>query len=613
MSKKQRKLLVRIILAAFLFAAALFVPVKEIGKLFLFLIPYAIVGYDVIKGCIRNVRHGRVFDEKFLMTVATVGAFFLREYPEAVAVMLLYQAGEFFQSLAVGKSRRSIARLMDIRPDSATVIRDGIEVEVFPDEVSVGETILVRPGERLPLDGVILKGETLLDTAALTGESLPRKKMAGDEVLSGSINLRAPVLVRVTKLFEESTVSKILALVESAADKKAVTENFITRFARYYTPAVVIGALVLALLPPLFDGAWQEWLRRALSFLVVSCPCALVISVPLSFFGGIGGASRAGILMKGADNLETLARVKTVVFDKTGTLTEGKFQVTKVCPVGMEMQDLLLLAAKVESYSNHPIALSIVEAAGSFDADGVACEELAGRGMSAVIDGKQILLGNERLMKENGIALPKTEDCGTLVYVALDGDYVGHLLIEDKIKKNTGDAILGLSRLGISRTVMLTGDLQKTGERVGQTLGIRDIRTELLPADKVTAVEELLSASAPLAFVGDGINDAPVLARADVGVAMGVLGSDAAIEAADVVLMDDDPEKLVLAVKIARKTMRIVKENIWFSLAVKGTVLLLSALGMAAMWMAIFADVGVMLLAICNAMRTLRPPRSLKP
>ena len=611
MTRKQKKMLWRVAIAAVLMIITSVLPIEGWMRLSFFLIPYAVVGYDVVWGAIRNILRGQFFDEKFLMALATVGAFATGEHLEAVAVMLFYQIGELFQSIAVGKSRKSIAALMDIRPDSAVVLREGEEVEVFPDEVSVGETILVRPGEKIPLDGIILEGVSALDTAALTGESLPRDCAAGDEVLSGSVNLSGVLKIEVQKPYDQSTVSKILELVENSAIKKARAERFITRFAKYYTPCVVIGAVLLAVLPPLFIGNWSEWIHRALIFLVVSCPCALVISVPLSFFGGIGGASRKGILMKGGTDLEALSKVKTIVFDKTGTLTTGSFSVAGIHAVGMSEEELLEYAALAESHSTHPIADSICRAWGKeLDASRITGQqELSGKGIRAIIDDKRVLVGNEKLMKSTGIPFPPCEQMGTAVHIAIDGDYAGYIRITDEIKEGAADAIVGLKKAGVVHTVMLSGDLQPVVAAVGEKLGLDRIEAELLPQQKVEKVEALLAEKtdgSTLAFVGDGINDAPVLTRADVGIAMGALGSDAAIEAADIVLMDDQLQKLPEAICIARKTMNIVKQNIIFSLVVKGLVLLLGALGIAGIWLAVFADVGVMVIAILNAMRALK-------
>lgn len=610
MTRKQTKMLRRILIAAFLTAgivpAVHFVPLPWI-QLF-YIVPYAFVGWDVLWGAVRNIVNGQLFDEMFLMAIATVGAFFIGEYPEAVMVMLFYQIGELFQSIAVGRSRKSIAALMDVRPDSATVLRCGKEVVVSPQEVEVGEVILVRPGEKIPLDGTILEGETTVNNAALTGESLPQELSVGDEANSGAVNLTGVIRVRVAKSFGESTVSKILELVENSAAKKAKSERFITRFARYYTPCVVIGAVLLAVIPPLFLGSWTEWINRALIFLVVSCPCALVISVPLAFFGGIGGAGRKGILIKGASYIEALAKVKTVVFDKTGTLTCGTFSVTGVYPVNYTEQQLLEIAALAESYSNHPIAESVCSAYnGNLDQGRITkTEELPGRGVCAQIDGKTVLVGNCKLMAEFGISYEEGPQIGTVVYLGIDADYAGCIVLVDLPKTDASDAIQQLKAVGVSKTVMLTGDLDQVGQKVGRKLGMDEIYTQLLPHQKVERVEALLNNEGALAFVGDGINDAPVLTRADVGIAMGALGSDAAIEAADVVLMDDNPVKVVAAIKMARKTMSIVKQNIISALSVKGLVLVLGALGLAGMWVAVFADVGVMVLAILNSMRALK-------
>lgn len=607
MTRKQKKTLIRIAVAAGLLLAVAFLPLDGWLSLFLFLVPYGVIGYDVLWRALRNILRGQIFDEQFLMTIATLGAFAIVEYPEAVMVMLFYQLGEWFQGLAVGKSRKFIAALMDIRPDSATVLRNGEEIEVFPDEVQVGETIVVRPGEKIPLDGIVEDGNTTVNTAALTGESMPRDCGVGEPILSGSVNLTGLIKVKVTKNFGESTVSKILELVENSAAKKAKAEKFITRFARYYTPCVVIGAVLLAVVPSLIAGGWREWIYRALIFLVVSCPCALVISVPLSFFGGIGGASRKGILIKGANYMETLAKVQTVVFDKTGTLTRGSFCITKIQPMNMTEEELLELAALVESNSNHPIAESICRAyAGEMDASRIEmAEEISGKGMRAIVDSRRVVVGNEKLMNAVGISVPANEELGTTVYLAADGIYLGSILVNDEVKPDSASAIQDLKKMGITKTVMLTGDLDQAGKAVGKMLGLDEIHTQLLPNQKVEMVEELLT-KGTLAFVGDGINDAPVLSRADIGIAMGALGSDAAIEAADIVLMDDQLSKLAEAIRISRKTMAIVKQNIVFSLVVKGAVLVLSIFGLAPMLLAIFADVGVMVLAILNAMRALK-------
>ncbi len=612
MTKKQKKMLARILIAGALLIAAHFVPLEGLWRLPLYLIPYFIIGWDVLWKAIRNIAHGQVFDENFLMSLATVGALVLGEYAEAVGVMLFYQVGELFQSYAVGKSRQSIAQLMDIRPDTANVERDGEIEEVDPEEVEIGETIVIRPGEKVPLDGVVLEGSSAIDTAALTGESAPRDVAVGGELLSGCVNLTGLLKVRVTKEFGQSTVAKILDLVENASSKKAKAENFITKFARYYTPAVVFGALALAIIPSLVDGRWQMWVGRALTFLVISCPCALVISIPLSFFGGIGGASRKGILVKGGNYLELLADAGIVVFDKTGTLTKGTFAVSEVHPVGVSEGELLELAALAEQHSSHPIAQSLRAAWGKeCDPERVAdVTEVAGQGVKALVDGREVLAGNAKLMASlpgwtNGAAAAAV---GTVVHVAAEGKYIGYVTVADQIKETTPKALADLKAAGVRKTVMLTGDSEAVGRAVGAKLGIDEVHAGLLPGDKVDQVEKLLASKGPreqLVFVGDGINDAPVLSRADVGVAMGALGSDAAIEAADVVLMDDDLSKLAAAVSIARKCLRIVRENIVFALAVKGLFLVLGAIGRSTMWMAVFADVGVAVIAILNAMRAL--------
>ena len=612
MSKKQKKTLVRIILSAVLLVAAALIPVGGIVKLVLFLIPYAVIGWDVLWKAIRNIAHGQVFDENFLMAIATVGAFALGEYPEGVAVMLFYQVGELFQSYAVGRSRQSIAALMDIRPDYANIEQDGKLVQVDPEDVAVGDTIVIKAGEKIPLDGVVLEGSSAVDTAALTGESLPRDVNPGDDVVSGCINQSGLLKVRVTKVFGESTVAKILDLVENSSSKKARAENFITRFARYYTPVVVIGAVLLAVLPPLlFGGDWSDWLQRALIFLVISCPCALVISVPLSFFGGIGGASKQGILVKGSNYLEALAKTETVVFDKTGTLTKGTFQVTAVHPDRISKGELLELAAMAESYSEHPISRSLREAYQKpVDASRVTdVEEISGHGVRAKVDGHDVYAGNGKWMDRIGASWRNCHRTGTVVHVAVDGEYAGHIVISDAVKPDAAAAIEALKREGVKKTVMLTGDVKAVGEAVAREIGIDEVHAELLPGDKVDQVERLLkntSGKGKLAFVGDGINDAPVLSRADIGIAMGGLGSDAAIEAADIVLMDDKPSKLAVAVRISRKTLRIVRQNIVFALGIKLLFLALGAFGMANMWEAVFADVGVSVLAILNASRALR-------
>ena len=611
MTKKQKKMLGRIVVSLVLYIAALLIPATRWMQLFLYLIPYAIIGWDVLWRAVRNVAHGQVFDENFLMALATVGAFLVQEEKEAVAVMLFYQIGELFQSYAVGRSRQSIASLMDIRPDYANVEQDGKLVSVDPDEVEIGQTIVVKAGEKIPIDGVVIEGSSSLDTAALTGESVPRDVCPGSEVISGCINLSGLLRVRTTKAFGESTVSKILDLVENSSAKKAKAENFITKFARYYTPAVVIGAVALAVLLPLFtDIAWTDSVHRALIFLVISCPCALVISIPLSFFGGIGGASRQGILVKGGNYLEALAKPEIVVFDKTGTLTEGAFRVTEVLPAKGTAAEVLEIAALAESFSKHPISASLREAYGKpLDTSRVSdVEELAGYGIFAKVDGRQVLIGNHRLMERERISCPVHDTVGTVIYLAIGGSYAGCITIADEVKPDAAAAIRKLRCLGVRRTVMLTGDRRRTGEHVAQALGLDEAKCELLPADKVEAVEQLLeskSSRGVLVFVGDGVNDAPVLSRADVGVAMGGLGSDAAIEAADIVLMDDQPSKLAAAIHIAKKTLRIVKQNIAFALGIKLLVLLLGAFGKANMWEAVFADVGVAVIAILNASRML--------
>jgi len=629
LTKKQKKMLRRIIIAI-----AIVVPLFIIDKLTelpwavrlaAFAVPYIIVGYDVLRTAFINIIHGQVFDEKFLMMVATIGAFGTGEYPEATAVMLFYQIGELFQSIAVGRSRKSIASLMDIRPDMARVIRDGQELEVSPEEVAEGEEILIRPGEKIPLDGVIVKGTTTVNTAALTGESLPADCSEGDNVISGTLNLTGVITVKTTGVFAESTVSKILELVENSSEKKARVENFITRFARWYTPCVVIGAVLLALVPPVIKiilgsastwALWSVWIKRALVFLVVSCPCALVVSVPLSFFSGIGSASRDGILIKGANYMEALADVDTVVFDKTGTLTKGKFCVDDIHPSQVSADDLLDIAAAAESFSSHPIAESIINAhKGHLDKNRLGeVSEIAGQGIKAVVDGQTYYVGNGKLMDTVGAKWHECHLTGTIIHIAHEiqgggsegegSEYLGHIVINDEIKADSAEAIADLKMLGITHTVMLTGDKKKVAESVGGKLGIDEICAELLPAQKVENVERLLSScKGGLAFVGDGINDAPVLMRADVGIAMGALGSDAAIESADVVLMDDKTSKLADAIKISRKTMLIVRENIIFALGVKAVILILGALGLAGMWLAVFGDVGVLIIAILNSLR----------
>lgn len=613
MTRKQKRNLCRIIVSAVLFAAATIIShIFELNRfvlLVIYLVPYFVVGYDVVIGAVRNLFGGQMLDEKFLMTIATVGVFVQgKEYGEGTMVMLLYQVGELFQGIAVGKSRKSIASLMDIRPDRATVVRDGKEMEVSPEEVAVGETIVIRPGEKVPLDGTVIEGDTTLNTAALTGESAPRSASVGDKIASGSVNLTGVIYVKTESVFAESTVSKILELVENASEKKAKAENFITKFARYYTPIVVIGALVLAVIPPIFDGKWSEWIGRALIFLVVSCPCALVISVPLSFFGGIGGASRKGILIKGAAYLEQMSDVKTIVFDKTGTLTKGSFFVTAIHPESISEGDLLDIAAAAESHSTHPIAESIVSAHGGHINDERVGKitELSGLGIEAVIDGETVYVGNGKLMDKAGAKWHDCHNVGTIIHISKGSEYLGHIVISDEVKPDSKQAIHDIKAYGVKKTVMLTGDRRAVGEYIANELGIDEVHCELMPKDKVDEVEKLFDSKGKLAFVGDGINDAPVLMRADVGIAMGALGSDAAIEAADIVLMDDKPSNIAKAIKISRKTMRIVKENIVFALAVKVLVLLLTAVGYTNMWVAIFADVGVMVLAILNAMRCMR-------
>lgn len=608
MGRKQKKNLIRILAAVAVLLLSVLLPVADWIKIVIALVAYGLAGWDVLWGAVRGIAHGQVFDEKFLMAVATLGAIASQDYNEACAVMIFYQIGELFQGIAVGKSRRDIAALMDIRPDTANVLRDGVEQEVSPEEVAVGETIVVKPGEKIPLDGEVIEGSTAVNTAALTGESLPQDKNVGDKVISGSINMTGVIKVRTTSEFGESTVARVLELVENSASKKAKVENFITRFARYYTPCVVIAALILAIIPPLFVGNWWDWVNRALTFLVVSCPCALVVSVPLSFFGGIGGASRKGILIKGSNYLETLSKVNTAVFDKTGTLTKGSFAVTAIHPAKVSNDELLDIAAVAECNSNHPIAQSIVAAhKGHINPERVSSvKEIAGRGVEAVIDGRTIYVGNSKLMDDVHADWHECHHVGTVIHIAENGKYLGHIVISDEPKPDSKEAIQQLKALGVKKVVMLTGDSRKVAENVANELGVDEVRAELLPADKVTEVEKLLESDGPLAFVGDGINDAPVLSRADVGIAMGALGSDAAIEAADVVLMDDKPSKIPEAMNIARKTMRIVRQNIIVSLTVKGLVLIITAIGMGNMWYAVFADVGVLILAVLNAMRALK-------
>ena len=613
MSKKQKRMLRRILVSAVLFVICVLLPVSGWPRLLAFLVPYGVIGWDVLWRAVRNIAHGQVFDENFLMALATVGALAIGEYPEAVFVMLFYQVGELFQSYAVDQSRKSITALMDIRPDYANMEGpDGQLEQVDPEDVAVGDTIVIKAGERIPLDGVVLEGSSTVDTAALTGESLPRRVESGDDVISGCVNLSGLLKVRVTKAFEESTVAKILDLVENSASKKAKAENFITKFARYYTPIVVLAAVALAFLPPLLTSIqWVDSIQRALNFLVVSCPCALVISVPLSFFGGIGGASKDGILVKGGNYLEVLARTEIVVFDKTGTLTRGVFNVTAIHPDHCDQGQLLELAALAECWSDHPISRSLKEAYGrEMDSSRVSnVEEVAGRGVKAVVDGHTICAGNDKLMEDIGVSWHPCHRVGTTVHVASDGVYLGHIVISDEVKPDAKEAVAALKAAGVRKTVMLTGDAQAVGEDVASRLGLDEVHTQLLPADKVERVEELLKEVSPkgaLAFVGDGINDAPVLSRADIGIAMGGLGSDAAIEAADIVLMDDKPSKIAHAIRIARRTLAIVKQNIVFALAVKLLVLVLSAVGLVSMWAAVFADVGVSVIAILNAMRALK-------
>ena len=618
MTKKQKKMLYRIIITFILFAVLM--VCEHTGRMdgwnkivlfVIYLVPYLVIGYDIVYKAARNISHGQVFDENFLMMIATFGAFGVGEYSEAVAVMLFYQVGELFQGYAVGKSRQSISDMMDICPEYANIEEDGVLKQVDPDDVEVGSIIVVKPGERIPLDGIVVEGESLIDTAALTGESVPRSTKAGDEIISGCVNGSGTLKVKTTKEFDDSTVAKILELVENASSKKAKVENFITRFAKYYTPVVTIGAVILAILPPLIlGGGWAEWIQRACIFLVISCPCALVISVPLGFFGGIGAASKIGVLVKGSNYLEAVAEMTTIVFDKTGTLTKGEFKVTDVITENGSKEELIELAALGEGYSNHPIANSIREAYGKeLDLNRVTnTEEIAGHGIKAVIDGKTVLLGNEKLMKSESIFYTPCKSMGTVVYVACNGVFEGAVVISDTIKDGAKEAIHDMKQVGVRHTVMLTGDRKEAAETVAQTLGIDEVHAELLPGGKVEQVEALLKAEKEkerLAFVGDGINDAPVLTRADIGIAMGSMGSDAAIEAADIVLMDDDVTKIASVVRIARKTLRIVKQNIVFALAIKALVLILGALGMANMWEAVFADVGVSVIAILNSMRTL--------
>ena len=623
MNKKQKKMLARIIIAAVLLIVLHFVPITEIPRFICYLAVYLVIGYDIVKKAFKGIKNGQVFDENFLMAIATIGAFALAvyeksgDYNESIAVMLFYQIGELFQSYAVGKSRRNITELMDIRPDYANIENDGKLEKVDPDEVEVGSVIVVQPGEKVPIDGVIVEGNSSLNTSALTGESLPRSAKAGDEIISGCINMTGVLKIKTTKEFDESTVSKILELIEESSSRKSRSENFISKFAHYYTPAVCYGALALAILSPLVNlvllhnpAMWGQWIYRALTFLVISCPCALVISIPLGFFAGIGGASNAGVLVKGSNYLETLARTKYVVFDKTGTLTKGVFEVVGVHHNTMEEKKILEYAALAESFSSHPISRSLKTAYGKeIDQKRVTdVEEISGNGVTAKVDGISVAVGNTKLMKRIGVEAVECHQVGTVIHVAIDGAYAGHILISDVLKPTSKEAIVNLKKNGIKETVMLTGDIDKVAQQVAGELGVDRVYSELLPADKVSKVEELLAKKTEkekLAFVGDGINDAPVLSRADIGIAMGALGSDAAIEAADVVLMDDDPMKIVKAIRIAKKCMRIVYENIYFAIGIKVICLILGAVGIANMWVAIFADVGVMIIAVLNAIRTL--------
>ena len=622
MNKKQKKMLARIIIAAVLLIVLHFVPITEIPRFICYLAVYLVIGYDIVKKAFKGIKNGQVFDENFLMAIATIGAFALAvyeksgDYNESIAVML-YQIGELFQSYAVGKSRRNITELMDIRPDYANIENDGKLEKVDPDEVEVGSVIVVQPGEKVPIDGVIVEGNSSLNTSALTGESLPRSAKAGDEIISGCINMTGVLKIKTTKEFDESTVSKILELIEESSSRKSRSENFISKFAHYYTPAVCYGALALAILSPLVNlvllhnpAMWGQWIYRALTFLVISCPCALVISIPLGFFAGIGGASNAGVLVKGSNYLETLARTKYVVFDKTGTLTKGVFEVVGVHHNTMEEKKILEYAALAESFSSHPISRSLKTAYGKeIDQKRVTdVEEISGNGVTAKVDGISVAVGNTKLMKRIGVEAVECHQVGTVIHVAIDGAYAGHILISDVLKPTSKEAIVNLKKNGIKETVMLTGDIDKVAQQVAGELGVDRVYSELLPADKVSKVEELLAKKTEkekLAFVGDGINDAPVLSRADIGIAMGAMGSDAAIEAADVVLMDDDPMKIVKAIRIAKKCMRIVYENIYFAIGIKVICLILGAVGIANMWVAIFADVGVMIIAVLNAIRTL--------
>lgn len=617
MNKKQKKVLIRIIAAVVLLIALAFVPAEGWLQFALYMLPYLVIGYDILKKAVKGILNRQVFDENFLMAVATIGAIALGDYKEGVAVMLFYQIGELFQSYAVGKSRRNISELMDIRPDYANVEQDGELVQVDPDEVEIGTVILVKPGEKIPIDGIVVEGASSLNTSALTGESLPREAKEGDEVISGCINMTGLLKIRTTKEFGESTVSKILELVENSSSRKSRSENFISKFARIYTPAVCYGAVALAFLPPIvrmvFMGLpadFGTWIYRALTFLVISCPCALVISIPLSFFAGIGGASKEGVLVKGSNYLETLSQTKYVVFDKTGTMTQGVFEVSGIYPAALSKEEVVEYAACAESYSSHPISKSLQKAYGKeIDKNRVTeVKEISGKGVTAQVDGRLVAAGNGKLMDQLGVPYTVCNEVGTLVYVAVDGRFAGCILISDLLKPHAKEAIVALKNAGVTRTVMLTGDTKRVADAVAAELGIHEVCSELLPADKVSKVEELLarkSGKEKLAFVGDGINDAPVLSRADIGIAMGALGSDAAIEAADIVLMDDDPLKIAKAIRISRKCIRIVYENIYFAIGIKVICLILGALGIANMWAAIFADVGVMVIAVLNAIRAL--------
>ena len=617
MNKKQKKVLIRIIAAVVLLIALAFVPAEGWIQFALYMIPYLVIGYDILKKAVKGILNRQGFDENFLMAVATIGAIALGDYKEGVAVMLFYQIGELFQSYAVGKSRRNISELMDIRPDYANVEQDGELVQVDPDEVEIGTVILVKPGEKIPIDGIVVEGASSLNTSALTGESLPREAKEGDEVISGCINMTGLLKIRTTKEFGESTVSKILELVENSSSRKSRSENFISKFARIYTPAVCYGAVALALIPPIvrmvFMGLpadFGTWIYRALTFLVISCPCALVISIPLSFFAGIGGASKEGVLVKGSNYLETLSQTKYVVFDKTGTMTQGVFEVSGIYPAALSKEEVVEYAACAESYSSHPISKSLQKAYGKeIDKNRVTeVKEISGKGVTAQVDGRLVAAGNGKLMDQLGVPYTVCNEVGTLVYVAVDGRFAGCILISDLLKPHAKEAIAALKNAGVTRTVMLTGDTKRVADAVAAELGIHEVCSELLPADKVSKVEELLarkSGKEKLAFVGDGINDAPVLSRADIGIAMGALGSDAAIEAADIVLMDDDPLKIAKAIRISRKCIRIVYENIYFAIGIKVICLILGALGIANMWAAIFADVGVMVIAVLNAIRAL--------